>query len=239
MNLLTMKNSLNSLQVAFVVAVLIVALGGATFFVFEPVIGQSAVEEFEVSQTVSGAISFQASTTDITMNGTLDGLTGGTSWGTTTARVRTNNAGGYNMTIQFASTAPMIRNSGGGYISTFVYSTGTSNYPSGFDTSAPNAQIGFSVNASNTADVSTVFEGNGTTICGPTGGTTFVVNNCWRGASSTNAIATTQLINTSAPTPSSGSTSTVQFRITIPNNPSPAVPDGVYTATATLTATDN
>jgi hypothetical protein len=229
----------NSAQSAFVATVLIVALGMLSFFAVEPSVGRSAVEVFEVQQTISGAISFMASSTDVVMVGTLDGLTGGTSYGSTTARVRTNNSAGYQMTLTFASTAPMIRDGGGGTISTYQYSTSSTNYPSGFNTSVAYSQIGFSVNASNTADVSPVFEGNGTTLCGATNGTTFVAGNCWRGASSTNASAPTQLILTSAPTPSSGSTSTVQFRITIPNNPNPAVPDGTYTATATLTATDN
>jgi hypothetical protein len=139
------------------------------------------------------------------------------------------------MTIRFASTSPMIRNTGGGYIPTYMYSTGTTNYPTGFDTSPQNAQFGFSVNASTTGEVSDVFKSSGSAC----GSGTFTVNNCWRGASSTNAAATTLLINSSAPTPASGSTTTVQFRITIPNNPSPVVPDGTYTATATLTATEN
>lgn len=226
---------------ALVISSLIFVLCMATFFTFEPVIGQSATatEVFTVTQTVSGAISFLASTTPVTMIGTLDGLSGGTSYGTTTSRVRTNNVTGYNMTIKFASTSPMIRNGGGGYITTYVYSTNTTNYPSGFDVTPSNAQFGFSANASNTSEISAIFKGNGTTLCGSTNGSSFVINNCWRGASSTDAAATTQVILSSAPTPASGSTTTVQFRITIPNNPTPVVADGTYTATATLTATDN
>ncbi len=230
---------LNSARSSLVASVLVVAFVVLSYVGFEPSVGRSATEVFEVTQTVSGAISFLASTSPVVMQGTLDGLTGGTSWGTTTSRVRTNNAAGYNMTLTFASTAPMIRNNGGGTIPTYLYSTGTTDYPSGFSTAVPNAQFGFSVSASSTAEVSAVFKGNGTTNCGSGTGSTFVANNCWRGASSTNASASTLLINSSAPTPSSGSTSTLQFRITIPNNPSPAVPDGTYTATATLTATNN
>ncbi len=229
---------LYSARSAFVAAILIVALGIGSFLAFEPVIGQGANETFEVTQVISGAISFLASTSPVTMQGTLDGLTGGTSWGTTTSRVRTNNASGYTMTLVFASTAPMIRNGGGGTIPTFLYSTGTVSYPAGFTTAVSNAQLGFSVNASNTAEVSNVFIGTAS-VCGTGSGGSFIVNNCWRGASSTNAAATTQLIASNAPTPTSGSTSTVQFRITIPNNPSPAVPNGTYTATATLTALEN
>jgi len=229
---------LDSAYKAFVATLLCIVLGVSAFFAFEPVIGQSAEETFQVTQTISGAIAFQASTSPVTMTGTLDGLTGGTSWGTTTSKVRTNNATGYNLSIRFASVTPMVRNGGGGSIASFRYSTSTASYPSGFDTSVANAQFGFSVNASNTSEISGVFKHNGTD-CGTSNNVSFSVNNCWRGASTTSAVATTQLINSSAPTPSSGSTTTVQFRITIPNNPSPSVPDGTYVATATLTATDN
>ncbi len=229
---------LHSFKSALIATLIIAVIGVATFFTIEPSVSRSATEIFEVTQTISGAISFMASTSAVTMNGTLDGLSGGTSWGTTTSRVRTNNASGYNMTIRFASTSPMVRNGGGGYIPTYMYSTSTATYPSGFDTAVGNAQFGFSVNASNTADISSVFTHSGS-LCGTTNNGSFTVNNCWRGASSTVAAATTQIINTLTPTPASGSTTTVQFRITIPNNPSPVVPDGTYTATATLTATDN
>lgn len=223
---------------AFVTTLAVAVFAAATFFVVEPVVSRSATEVFQVTQTISGAIAFVASTSAVSMNGTLDGLTGGTSWGTTTARVRTNSLNGYSMTIQFASTSPMIRNGGGGYINTYQYSTSTASYPSGFDTAVANAQFGFSVNASSTSEISSVFTHNGS-LCGTSNNGSFTVNNCWRGASSTNATAATQLISTNAPSPASGSTSTVQFRLTIPNNPSPSVPDGNYTATATLTATDN
>lgn len=229
---------LNSAQSAFVAALLVLALGVSTFFAFEPSIGQSAEENFIVTQTVSGAISFLASTSPVVMVGTLDGLSGGTSWGTTTSKVRTNNSTGYNMTLKFASITPMTRNGGGGVIASFLYSTSTATYPIDFTTNVANAQFGFSANASNTSEISTVFVSTGG-ICGTASGGTFVNNVCWRGASTTNAAATTEIIRSSAPTPASGSTSTLQFRITIPNNPSPAVPDGVYTATATLTAVDN
>lgn len=223
---------------SFYETLIIGALLTIAFLALEPVVGRAITDEFTVTQVVSGAISFQTTAGDVTMVGTLDGLTGGTSYGTTTVRVRTNNASGYNMTIQFSSTTAMIRNGGGGYISNYLYSTSTASYPSGYDASPANSQFGFTVNASNTSDVSSVFTHSGA-LCGTGNNGSFTINNCWRGASSTDETTETELINTSAPTPASGSTSTVQFRITIPNNPNPAVPDGTYVATATLTALDN
>jgi len=228
----------NSAKTALAITLVVAMVSMFTFFTLEPVVGQSAEEIFEITQTVSGAISFLASTSPVTMIGSLDGLSGGTSYGTTTSRVRTNNSTGYNMTISFASTTGMIRDGGGGYINSYKYSSTTANYLAGFDITPSNAQFGFTVNASNTSEISDVFTHSGS-LCGTSNNGSFTVNNCWRGASTTDASATTELINSSGPTPALGSTTTVQFRVTIPNSPSPVVPDGTYTATATLTALDN
>ena len=225
---------------AFVAALLATALLAMSFFVLEPVVSRSATDTdtFLVTQTITAEISFEAATGDVTMNGSIAGITGGTAYGTTTARVLTNNATGYNMTVQFSSTTAMTRNNGGGWINNYQYSTGTVSYPAGF-ASAVYSQFGFSVNASNTAEVSGVFTGSAGVDCGTSAGSTFTVNDCWRGASTTDETYETQLINSSLATPSSGSTSTVQFRVIVPNTPSPTVPSGTYTATATLTATTN
>ena len=230
-----LRNVGHTAMSAFLIVVLLIV----GLVLSEPIVSRAVTDEFLITQTITGSISFLTTTPDVTMVGSLDGLTGGTSYGTTTARVRTNNASGYNMTIQFSSTTAMIRN--GSTLSemkNYVYSTGTASYPSGYDTTQVYGQFGFAVNASNTAEVSSVFTHSGS-LCGTSNNGSFAANNCWRGASSTNAATATELINSSSPTPASGSTSTVQFRITIPNNPSPAIPDGTYTATATLTATDN
>lgn len=235
-----MKNSTfkESVKISLFKAVAVAMALSVTFILLEPMASRAITDDFTVTQVVSGAISFQTNPGDVSMTGTLDGLTGGTSRGTTTVRVRTNNATGYNMTIQFSSTTAMGRNGDGGRINNFLYSTSTASYPAGFNTAPANAQFGFTVNASNTVDISSVFTHSGA-VCGTGNNGSFTVNNCWRGASTTDATFETELINTSSPTPASGSTSTVQFQITIPNNPNPAVPDGTYTATATLTALDN
>ncbi|MCA9363847.1 hypothetical protein KC727_01350 [Candidatus Kaiserbacteria bacterium] len=216
----------------------LVVLSIISFFFFEPAVGQSAEEIFTVTQSITSEISFLASTSPVTMNGAIAGATGGTSYGTTTSRVQTNNSTGYNMTISFASTSAMNRNGGGGYISNYVYSTSTASYPAGFDTSPAYGQFAFTVNASSTSEISSVFTHSGS-LCGTSNNGSFTVNNCWRGASSTDAAATTEVINATGATPVSGSTSTIQFRVVVPNNPTPAIPNGTYTATVTLTATVN
>ena len=223
---------------AALTALVVTALLLTSFFVFEPAVSRAITSDFTVTQTIEGAITFLTAPGNVTMNGNIDGLLGGTAYGTTTVRVRTNNSSGYNMTIQFSSTTAMIHETDLGYINNYIYGTATTNYPSGFTTAPTNAQFGFTVNASNTADISDVFTHSGS-ACGTANNGSFTVNNCWRGASSTLQTVETQLINTSSPTPPSGSTSTVQFRVTVPNNPSPTVPNGDYIATATLTALDN
>lgn len=219
---------------------IIIACLAIAFIALEPVISRAVSDDFTVTQTITGAIAFAQNPGDIAMNGTIDGLTGGTAYGTTSARITTNNATGYNMTISFSSTTAMIRNGAenNAEILNFQYSTGTADYPSGFDTSVAYAQIGFTPFASTTSEVSDVFTDTGG-VCGTNNNGSFTIFNCWRGASTTDAGGTTELINTSGPTPASGSSSTVTFRITVPNNPNPAVPSGTYVATATLTATDN
>lgn len=226
-----------SAKIAFVTTLAFAVVGVASYFAFEPMVSRSAEEIFTVSQDITGEISFMASTSAVTMSPSIQGLTGGTGYGTTTSRVLTNNPTGYNMTISFASNTAMYRAHGNGEIPNYLYSTSTTDYPNGFDTSPANAQFGFTVNASTTSEVSSIFTENAGN-CGSNNNGTFTVNSCWRGASST-AAATTQLINSTAATPTSGSTTTVQFRVTVPNSPSPAVPTGNYTATATLTATAN
>jgi hypothetical protein len=224
---------------SFYETLIVGALLTMAFMAIEPIVShsQSDSETFLVTQTVSDAIAFAASTTDVVMAGTLNGLTGGSSYGTTTARVTTNNAAGFTMTIAFSSTTAMARSTAldTPEIYNYLYSTSTASYPTGFDTSVANAQFGFSVNASTTGDVADTFLSSGSAC----GSGTFTLNNCWRGASSTDETFGTELIDRSTATPGSGTTSTVQFRITIPNGPSPSVPNGTYTATATLTAVEN
>jgi hypothetical protein len=225
---------------SFYETLLVGALLTIAFMAIEPVVSRAQVsEDFTVTQTITGALAFAVSAGDVTMNGSINGLTGGTSYGTTSTSVRSNNGTGYNMTIEFSSTTAMIINGGTNeFINNYQYSTGTAGYPAGFDTTPVYAQFGFSVSASETADVSDVFTSTGS-ACGTSNNGSFTVNNCWRGASSTDETASTELLNTSSATPGSGSTSTIQFRVNVPNGPNPTVPNGTYVATATLTITDN
>lgn len=203
----------------------------AGFFTLEPTTSQAAVDTFLVTQTVTGEISFMASTSDVALSPALAGLTGGTANGRTQVRVKTNNSTGYNMTIVFSSSTAMNRNGGGGYISN--YSNTTAAVPDYTFANETYGQFAYAVQASSTTDVDQTFRSNGSNACNT--GSSNTANTCWMRPSTT----AETIINRTTSTPVSGATSSVQFRVHIPNSPSPAIPTGTYTATATLTALTN
>ncbi len=138
-----------------------------------------------------------------------------------------NSATGYIMDISFGSTSPaMLGNVTGGtgirdyaastIAPTFAFSTSTS------------AVFAYTVSASTASDITLAFLDNGS-IYGTGSGDT--VNACWRGPT-TNLV---RIINRST-VASTGTTTTIQFRVNVPNNPVPSVNADTYTATATLTA---
>lgn len=210
------------------------------FPVVEPIITNSAqaTTTFTVTQVVNSEISFAEEPADVTMAPQLGGLTGGNSYGSTTVRVTTNNALGYNMTLIASSTASghaMQGNTQGGYITNFG-GTATSVPEYSFTVAANAAAFGYTVSASTTADLAQAFLDNGSTLCNIPGGSDTSSGTCWAQASS--SVART-IINRSTETAASGSTSTIAFRITINTNPVPAIPEDTYVATMTLTATTN
>lgn len=215
-----------------VAAAIVVSLLLATFIVLEPTVGRSQASDiFTVSQQITGEISITASTSDVTMDANILGLTGGHATGSTQVVVTTNNATGYKLELSFASTTAMYRDGGSGEIEN--YSPAVVTVPDyDFDDTEIFGQFAYTVSASTSLDVDQSFEDNGT-LCNVSGSVT--VDKCWLNPSTT----AEQIVLTSAATPVSGSTSTVQFRVTVPNAPSPAIPTGTYTATATLTATTN
>ncbi len=204
----------------------------ATFLVLEPTVGRSATDTFEVTQTITDETSFVLSANDVTMSPqNIAGLTGGRASGTTTVRVRTNNATGFNMTIAFSSTTAMTRDGGGGTIRN--YNPATINVPDYTFGSEVYGQFAYTVIASTSNDLDTSFRDNGAGACAASTGN--LASTCWLNPSTT----AKQVILTSAASQTSGSTTTIAFRVDVPSNPVPSIPEGVYTATATLTATNN
>ncbi len=212
-----------------------VALGLFVSFLFillEPTLGRATTgteDQFTITQLVTSEISFSTHAANITMVGALAGITGGTSNGQTQVVVTTNNATGYNMTLIASSSAGMLRNGSGDTIPAYI--PATTNVPDfTFTTPANTARFGYTVEASSTPELATAFKNTGST-CNT--GTADAVDSCWINASTT----AFTIINSSGPT--SGSTTTLKFRVVINASPSPQIPAGTYVATSTLTVTTN
>lgn len=217
------SSALKSATFYTVVAITAVAL---LFVAFEPTVSRSAsaTSVFTVSQTITGEISFLVSAANVTMAGAINGLTGGNATGTTQAVVQTNNSAGYTMDISFSGSPAMLGNTGAGTgIRDYVGAT-----PSFAFTSSSSALFAYTVSASTTSDIAPAFLDNSSS-CGVGAGDT--VNACWKGPTTG-----TYRIVSRATAAASGATTTIQFRVNVPNNPSPSVNSDTYTATATLTA---
>lgn len=223
---------------ALIASVLVSALTLASFLILEPSVSRAQLspqtDEFEVSQLITAEISFETTADDVVMSPSIASLTGGTSYGQTQVVVNTNNAAGYNLTIAFSSTTAMIRDGGGGVINNYAPAVdGTPDYAFASETFA---QFGYTVVASTTSELDQSFLDNASNACNEAAGTdTNATSTCWMDPDD----VAEQIILTNSATPLSGSTTTIAFRVHVPSDPSPAVPTGTYTATATLTATVN
>lgn len=222
-------------------ALMIVGLLFIGFPALEPIItsGAATSTQFTVTQYVTAEISFAEEPADVIMSPSLGGISGGNSYGSTTVRVVTNNTTGYNMTLLASSTASGHALQGtttSGYIPDFR-GTATTVPSYTFSVAANRAAFGYTVSASTTADLAQQFLDNGSlcNIAIGDGGTDTSSGTCWADASTT----LRTIINSSAATAASGSTSTIAFRVTINSNPVPAIPEDGYVATMTLTATTN
>lgn len=216
-------------------ALLTIAVSFITFTAFEPLAltAQESVD-ITVTQTITGETSFSTDPTNVTMDNTIASITGGTSNGTTSFTVQSNASSGYNVTLAFADTPSMQQDGGSGNIPDYDEDTpGTPDY--GFTSlgSGNAAQFGFSVVGPEAADVATNYQDDGASSCG--GGGSNSHGQCWS-AGSTTALT---ILNSADPTTGGGDDGSVLFQIDVPANPSPAVPAGDYTATATLTVQEN
>ncbi len=97
-------------------------------------------------------------------------------------------------------------------------------------TSGQPGEFGYNVMASTSGEVDQSFMNN-TTNCNA--GTNETYEQCWMAPSN---VAETIINSTTA---NNTSTSTIKFKVAVPNNPSPVLPSGFYVATATLTALTN
>lgn len=222
---------------AFVAALLVFTLGVCTFFAFEPSVGRAITDSFTVTQTISSEISFLVNAADVTMSGTPSGMTGGYATGTTQTVILTNNSTGYNMTLHFATSTSgrSMQASSTAYINDYTpASAGVPDYSWIDNASGGSAEFGYTIIGSSTAEVAQSFLQNGS-VCNSAGGANSDNNRCWLNPTT----SPKTIINATTPTPTSGSTTTIKFKVAVPNAPSPALPSGNYVATGWLTAVVN
>lgn len=212
-------------------ALILSLISFAGFSTLEPTNLLAIEDQFTVSVSVTSEIAFSVPATDVTL-ASIPGLTGGTSNGQTQVVVVTNDSAGYTMTLKASSSPAMQGHTQGGTIPNYTPTVaGVPDF--NFSVPANRAEFGYSVEASTTADLVQSWRDNGTSACGT--GALNTADRCWLDATTTNYV----LINRNTFTPTSGSTTTLKFRLTINSNPSPLIPEDVYTATTTLTATTN
>lgn len=223
----------NPIAYAFIAAMVAASLLLGMFFLAEPVVSYAITDSFTISQTISGELSFVTPANDVTMDATIAGITGGSSLGTSTVVVRTNNPTGYKLSINFASTTAMIHNTATSSISN--YTPASAGTPDNWAIAANSAEFGYSVIAPSGADAATKFQDNGTTCNGACPLNTY--DECWY--QDADATTVVDLVNASAATAGVGATTSIRFQVEVGANPSPAVVTGTYTATATLTLVDN
>jgi hypothetical protein len=226
------KNYITYARHSLMVATLIVVLLFTTFFIVEPRIGQ-AVDSgpFTIKQTITGEISFLVDATDVTMSGSLNGVTGGTANGTTTAVVTTNSSTGYTMSIAYFDNGTDNAMLGDVSASTAIHDyTASSSEPTyGFHTASSSSVFAYTATADNVSDVDLSFQDDGAGNCNASG--TSNPGTCWMEPT----VAGFQIIDRGSSS-AGGATTTINFRVYVPNSPSPALVTDVYTATATLTA---
>lgn len=209
---------------AFVAAVTMVPLLLAGFLVFEPTV-TTGQETFTIKQEILEEIAFTTAPQNIEMDTQLQGLTGGISNGSTTFAVTTNNATGYTVNINFASTTAMEHDT----VLASIPNVGSTVMPILATTTVTGSAFGYSLTGANIANTFT-----GTTGGCSTGSGTGDADACWY----LQADATTEftIVDSDNPTAGGGEPYDLYFRVVVDQNPVPALPEGTYTATATLTA---
>ena len=212
---------------AVISAVVVLPLLTMLYFAFEPAVavGQ-ANEDFTVTQEIEGEIAFEVAPEDVTMDPAIPGLTGGTSNGSTTFAVSTNNPAGYTVEIQFADGDAMQFDSGSGFIPNF----GEIEFDFEPNVAANAAAFGFSMDG---PDVVTALQNDGSSGCGSGSADP---ESCW--VLDSDATEARTIVDSDSSTPSAGEAHDIYFRVHVNENPDPSLELGTYTATATLTATE-
>ncbi|MCA9358321.1 hypothetical protein KC902_03605 [Candidatus Kaiserbacteria bacterium] len=215
---------------AFWASVTMVATLFATYFLIEPAIshGDESVD-ITVRAQITDETSFLVPPANVTMAGTLNGVTGGQATGTTQFVVQTNNTAGYYVTIDFFDNGSAEAMQGDTSLSDAIhdYQGYTIGQPTYGYVASTSAQFAYTVTASSTSDLDQSFLNNGA-ACN-LGGLQNGAVSCWM-APSTTAF---RIMDTSAAAVT-GATSTVTFNLTVPSGATPVPQAEWYTATVTL-----
>ncbi len=218
---------------SFILAAFLVGMLLSLYAISEPAISRaaaSATDTFTIRQQITDEISFLTTAADVTMAGTIAGMTGGQATGTTYAVVRSNSNSGFTIDIAFSG-APAMRGESGGSASTSIKDYGVPGAEPTFTFGAStSAQFAYTVSASTTTDIDPSFLNNGSAC---NAGSNSTGDRCWKGPSTSNF----RIVNRSTSAPS-GATTTLTFSVRVPSNATPSVDEDYYTATATLTATN-
>jgi hypothetical protein len=184
---------------------------------------------FTISQVITGETSFVVDAVNTTLTGSLNGITGGTANGSTTVVVQTNSPTGYTMTIAFFNNGTPQTMLGSSTASESIR-----DYPAVggqptflFSTASTAAVFAYTVSAADSSDLDQSFLDNGS-ACNT--GSGFTADRCWMEP----MVSSFQIVDrdTDAVT---GATTTLHFRVHVPNNPNPGLVADTYIATATLT----
>ncbi len=210
-------------------AMMIVSLLLAGFFLAEPQIGHgNEAIDFRIRQTITDETSFFVDPPNVTMVGSIAGLTGGNASGSSRFVVRSNNASGYYVDINFFDNAGLyaMRGDKDGGAQIRDYSGDVAGQPSFNFTASTAAQFAYTVNSSTTADTDGSFLNNATN-CNV--GATQTFGKCWKLPSTT----AFRVVARTTPA-ANGATSTLYFKVNVPSGSVPQATAQTYTATATL-----
>jgi hypothetical protein len=201
----------------------------AGFFLAEPRIshGNESVD-FRIRQTITDETSFLVDPSNVTMVGSIAGLTGGNATGSTPFVVRSNNASGYYVEIDFFDNAGAyaMRGDEDGGAQLRDYSGDVTGQPSFNFTASTAAQFAYTVNSSTTLDTDDSFL-NDAAACNT--GSTQTFGKCWKAPSTTGF----RVVDRGTPA-ANGATSTLYFKVHVPSAAIPQPTAQTYTATATL-----
>ena len=224
---LFIQSAVNSVVSASVIVTLLFA----GFFMAEPSIshGQNDTATFRVRQIITDETSFLVDPVNVTMNGSINGLTGGNATGSSRFVVRSNNSTGYYVDIAFFDNVGAYAMLGDRTASEALrdYGGDVTGQPSYNFTASTASQFAYTVNSSTTADTDASFRNNGSNTCNT--GATQTFGECWK-----KPVTSAFRIIDRSTSASNGATSTIYFKVSVPSSPVPIPSAETYTATATL-----